>query len=258
MLTTVLFDLDETLILDEPVCEHAFLICALGVTQNRDAATRLAHTAAECAKALWAALPADALEYANRIGHSAYEGLWARYDLRNPSEAMLEAVIEEYRLGTWSRALETCDLHGDPRALSQLWIALRSRYPLYPDVDELLVRLRARNLKLGIVTNGVRLLQRQKLEGCGLMHWMDAVVISGEAGIGKPERGIFEVIARELKVPLETCVMVGDNTARDVQGGINAGMKTVWVERGFRPKTVAASLEVKALLEIAPWVESQV
>jgi putative hydrolase of the HAD superfamily len=256
MIRAVLFDLDETLILDEAVCEHAFSICALSVSRDRDAARQLAACAAQTAKDLWAALPADALEYANRIGHSAYEGLWARYDLRNPAEAELEALIDEYRLGTWSRALETVGLSGDPKALSELWIALRSRYPLYPDTDEMLVRLRSK-YKLGIVTNGVRLLQRQKLEGSGLLHWFDAVVVSGEAGIGKPERGIFEVIAHDLNVKLEECVMVGDNTARDVQGGINAGMPTVWVERGFKPKVVDATVAVKNLLEVADWVEAQ-
>ena len=51
--------------------------------------------------------------------------------------------------------------------------------------------------------------------------------------------------------------MVGDNADRDVQGGINAGIKTVWVDRGFKPKTATATLSVKELLEILPWLEMQ-
>jgi FMN phosphatase YigB (HAD superfamily) len=51
-----------------------------------------------------------------------------------------------------------------------------------------------------------------------------------------------------MEVNLENCVIVGD-------GSINAGMKTVWLDRGFKPKTVNADLECKALLKILPWLE---
>ncbi len=126
--------------------------------------------------------------------------------------------------------------------------------PLYPDADELHSSLYGQ-YKLGIVTNGIAALQRKKWHGSGLETWFDAVAISGEVGIGKPEIGIFEWIAQELEVNLEECVMVGDNSDRDVQGGRNAGMKTVWLDRGFKPKTVNADLECQELLEILPWLE---
>ncbi len=251
----MLFDLDETLIFDEAVCDHAFKICTLSVTDDAATASSLAVSAAAHARRLWQTLPAVAITYANRIGHSAFEGLWAQYDSSIPSEALLESVIAEYRSQTWVAALEECGLHGDPAQLATLWSTMRSRYPLYPDADELLVRLK-KNYKIGIVTNGVQRLQRRKLIGCGLLHWVDAVAISGEVGIGKPERGIFDWIADQLNVPLEHCVMVGDNAARDVQGGINAGIQTVYVERGFKPRTADPTLTVNNLLEILPWLES--
>jgi putative hydrolase of the HAD superfamily len=169
---------------------------------------------------------------------------------------LLEQHIDEYRFQTWAKALAECDLKADARALEKLWQALRSRYPIYADADDLLVQLK-KHYKLGIVTNGVAGLQRKKWYGCGLETWFDAVAISGERGIGKPNPKIFEWIANELQVPLETCLMVGDNTDRDVQGGINAGIQTVWLDRGFKPRTAIATLEVKELLEILPWLERQ-
>jgi HAD superfamily hydrolase (TIGR01549 family) len=254
VIKAVLFDLDETLIHDEAVSRHAFFICALSVTRDQQKARQLAEAAEAHAKRCWAALPAIGLEYATRIGHSALEGLWATYDSSIPGEAALQSKIEAYRLEAWRAALEQCELESDPEALQILWRHLRARYPLYPDADELLVQLRSK-YKLGIVTNGVAGLQRRKLEGSGLLHWFDAVAISGEVGIGKPERGIFEWVAAELNVPLEACVMVGDNAERDVQGGINAGMRTVWLERRFKPRGAPATLEVNELLELLPWLE---
>ena len=120
MIEAVLFDLDETLILDEAVCEHAFRICALSVTAEPSRAGALAHSAAAHARQLWQTLPAPALAYANRIGHSAWEGLWATYDLTNESEALLESVIQNYREGTWSVALGECGLKADPAQLDNL------------------------------------------------------------------------------------------------------------------------------------------
>ncbi len=256
MIKAVLFDLDETLILDEAVSLHAFRIAALRVTRDVKQAQKLALSAEHHAKRLWQTLPTPALEYANRIGHSALEGLWATYDPQLEFEALLETQIHEYRFETWNAALSDCGLKADARALEQLWQGLRARYPLYPDADELLVNLKP-NYKLGIVTNGVAGLQRQKWHGCGLEPWFDALAISGELGVGKPNPAIFEWIANELKVPLESCLMVGDNADRDVQGGINAGIKTVWIDRGFKPRTAIATLEVKQLLEILPWLEAQ-
>jgi HAD superfamily hydrolase (TIGR01549 family) len=256
VIKAILFDLDETLILDEAVSLHAFRIVALSVTRDVTQATKLAKAAEQNAKRLWQTLPSAALEYSTRIGHSALEGLWASYNPKLDVEVLLEQHIHEYRFQTWAAALTECGLQADARVLEKMWQDLRSRYPLYSDADELLVELH-KHYKLGIVTNGVQGLQRKKWHGCGLETWFDAVAISGELGVGKPNPEIFAWIANALKVPLEACLMVGDNADRDVQGGINAGIKTVWLDRGFKPKTAQADFECKELLEMLPWLKAQ-
>lgn len=254
MFAAVLFDLDETLIPDEPVCRHAFRITALELTGDEGRATALGDAAALEAHALWQELPPLAADYARRIGHSSIEGLWATYDPRIPAEALLEKELQRIRPEVWRRALATCGLSGDPEKLQQRWQSLRSRYPLFPDTDEVLALLRP-HTKLGIVTNGVSGLQRRKVNGCGLLHWFDVVAVSGEVGIGKPEAGIFEWVTRQLGVRADRCAMVGDNPERDLQGGINAGLKTAWVDRKLRTRTVKADVEVRSLLELLPWLQ---
>jgi putative hydrolase of the HAD superfamily len=256
MFDAVLFDLDETLIPDEAVSRHAFAITAQGVTRDAAKATALAEAAERQAKALWKTLPAAAAAYAERIGHSALEGQWATYDAAVPEEAELERAMARLRPETWRLALAECGLAGDPAFLASRWQALRARFPLFPDADEVLVRL-AGTVKLGLITNGVSGLQRRKLNGCGLLHWFDAVAVSGEVGIGKPQPGIFEWTAKQLGVPLEKCVMVGDNPERDVQGGLNAGIATVWVDRGLKPRGAKATFECKELRELLPWLRAR-
>lgn len=254
MFAAVLFDLDETLIPDEPVGRHAFRIAALELTADDAKARELGEAAAREALALWKTLPSLAGDYAARIGHSAIEGLWATYDARIPAEAMLEQEMNRLRPEVWRRALGECGLSGDPERLQQRWQALRSRFPLYDDADEVLALLRP-HTRLGIITNGVAGLQRRKLNGCGLLHWFDVVAVSGEVGIGKPDPGIFDWAAEQLGVPRERCAMVGDNPERDIQGGINASMPTAWVDRGLRTRTVKADVEGKSLRALLPWLQ---
>lgn len=253
MFAAVLFDLDETLIPDEPISRHAFRITALEVTADDARADELANAAAKEAVALWKTLPELAGGYAARIGHSALEGLWATYDPSIPAEAMLQAEMERMRPEVWRRALAKCGVSGDPGKLEQRFQELRSRFPTFDDTDELLARIRPRT-KLAIVTNGVAGLQRRKLNGSGLLPWFDVVAVSGELGLGKPDARIFEWVAQELGVPLSRCAMVGDNPERDIQGGINAGMATAWVDHGFKQRSVKADVEVKSLAELLPWL----
>lgn len=253
MFEAVLFDLDETLIQDEPVCRHAFFVAALELTADDQKAKELGDAAALETLALWHELPPLAADYAKRIGHSSVEGLWATYDPAIPAEAMLEQEVARLRPEAWRRALKTCGLEGDPERLQRRWQALRSQFPLFDDADELLARLRPRT-RLAIVTNGVSGLQRKKLNGSGLLHWFDVVAVSGELGIGKPDKEIFDWVTSQLGVARSRCAMVGDNPERDIQGGINAGMSTAWVDRGLRERSVKADVEVHSLGELLPWL----
>jgi putative hydrolase of the HAD superfamily len=140
--------------------------------------------------------------------------------------------------------------------MARRFIHLRAQFPLYVDTNAVLARLRPVT-KLGIVTNGVSGLQRQKLNGSGLLHWFDAVAVSGEVGIGKPERGVFDFIAGQLGVDVKDCVMVGDNPERDIQGGLNAGMQTIWLDRGLRSRTVQAHFEAKSLNAAWEWMTAR-
>jgi putative hydrolase of the HAD superfamily len=211
----ILFDLDETIILDEAVSEAAFLTTAGG-------SVALARAAAATARELWKQGPY--YDYCQRIGHSAWEGLWARYETgAHPAIAGLRAWAPGYRQAVWQS-----------EEAAARFIAARQSYPLYPEIQNLLATLKQRGYKLGIVTNGVPDLQRDKLAGCGVAHLFDAAVISGEIDCGKPDPGIFHHICRQLGVAPQESVMVGDNPERDVAGAMAADMQSVWVQRNGR------------------------
>ena len=107
--------------------------------------------------------------------------------------------------------------------------AWSSYYRLASSTHALLEALRARGLKLGLVSNTAsphRLIQ-PVLEQQGLIERLDAIVLSSEVGKRKPHPAIFERALDELGVQAEEAIFVGDRVEADVFGASRVGMTTV-------------------------------
>lgn len=93
----------------------------------------------------------------------------------------------------------------------------------------LLDALRARGLKLGLVSNvfDPPALLHRDLEQMGLAERLDAVVFSSEVGRRKPDPLIFETALARLGVDPESALFVGDRRYEDVRGAAEVGMRTV-------------------------------
>jgi len=80
-------------------------------------------------------------------------------------------------------------------------------------------------------TNGASDVQRAKLGRTPFAAYFSEVIISVEAGVGKPDPELFRLAAKRLGVDPRDAVMVGDSLARDVAGAKAAGMRAVWLDR---------------------------
>ena len=103
---------------------------------------------------------------------------------------------------------------------------------LFADALPCLEALRGRGYVLGLVTNGDRRMQRDKLARHRLAGYFDAVVIEGEVGVGKPEAAIFQRALDELGIAPGDAVMIGDNLEWDVGGAEHVGIPGIWLDRG--------------------------
>ena len=102
-------------------------------------------------------------------------------------------------------------------------------WKLYDDVLPCLDSLNA--YRLAVISNGDSGQHRRKLERMGIASRFDSVVISGDLGVSKPDPGIFEQSLRELGVPAEEAVYVGNDLESDALGAKNAGMRAIWLAR---------------------------
>jgi putative hydrolase of the HAD superfamily len=93
---------------------------------------------------------------------------------------------------------------------------------------ETLGALRARGLKLGIITNGETEFQGRHIAALGLAALVDTVLVSQTEGLRKPDAAIFRLAADRLGVTPDQCLFVGDNPAADILGAHAAGMRTAW------------------------------
>ena len=95
-------------------------------------------------------------------------------------------------------------------------------------VEELLASLRER-YRVGLLTNGPTVAQREKLVTLGWTEAFDATVVTGELTAGKPDRAAFEALLDGLESTPDETVYVGDEVEADVGGATGAGLATVQV-----------------------------
>ncbi len=102
---------------------------------------------------------------------------------------------------------------------------------LCPGALDLLKALKSADIPIGIVTNGRGVMQRSKIDNSGINPYIDAIRISAEFGIRKPEKQIFKSISEELEIDPKQSWFIGDDPVSDIVGASRVGFKTVWLER---------------------------
>lgn len=107
---------------------------------------------------------------------------------------------------------------------------------------DVLKEIKKRGYILGCVTNGVSSLQNIKLDTAGIRDMFDVVVVSGDIGIYKPDRRIFDEAVRRAGVRNEEALFVGDHPVNDIQGALGADMQAVRMNYGdFKGKGLGAA-----------------
>lgn len=118
---------------------------------------------------------------------------------------------------------------------------------LYPDAE---VVLRDLSVKKGLLTNGPRLTQWEKIKKFDLQDYFDSIMISGEIGRSKPGKEIFEYSLESLKSKPSESMYVGDAAEIDVAGARNAGLVSVLVDRFGDPDVLEPDYKIKDLREL--------
>lgn len=120
---------------------------------------------------------------------------------------------------------------------------------MLPGAVDVLKELKSRGYILGAITNGVSSLQNIKLDTAGIRDLFDVVVVSGDIGIYKPDRRIFDEAIRRAGIKNEEALFVGDHPINDIEGALSADMQVIRMNygdfkgKGLSKKGVFAEIE---------------
>ena len=157
---------------------------------------------------------------------------------------------------------ETCAVCGiaptesEIEELIEQYIApLDARVTPYDDTLDTLAALRQRGLRIGLVSNTMwpsRYHQRE-LDRFGVTPYLDHTVFSAEAGVWKPQPGIYHLSLDALGASAAEAVFVGDTPEADIAGAQRAGMRAVY-KRNARPREmdVRPDATITDLAELLP------
>jgi putative hydrolase of the HAD superfamily len=102
-----------------------------------------------------------------------------------------------------------------------------------------------------ILSNGFKELQSHKMRTAGIDKYFDALILSEDIGVNKPNRELYEYALQKTGSKREESIMIGDMFETDIVGAANIGMEQIY----FNPKrkeshTFAPTYMVDELLQI--------
>jgi putative hydrolase of the HAD superfamily len=125
---------------------------------------------------------------------------------------------------------------------------------VFPGAHDAIDELKARGVKLALVTNGAAETQRAKVERFAFSHRFDHIQIEGEHGFGKPEERAYLHAMEALGVTAPDTWMVGDNLEWEIVAPQRLGIYAIWMDvhgEGLPPQsTVKPDRIIRSLSEL--------
>ena len=113
----------------------------------------------------------------------------------------------------------------------------------YSEVNEVLKKLKEKNYKLAILSNGTPALLNELVKSNNLEDIFDDLFSIEEVGIYKPDSKVYDMPIKKYQIKTNEVAFLSSNTW-DVSGGGNYGYNAIWVNRNnsifdnldFKPK----------------------
>ena len=212
----------------------------------------------------------------NAAERAAVRAMFAAFGLGECTDAML-ARYSEINISFWQR-LERNELSkaevltgrfeqffGEFGIRTDIVPEFNAKYQLalgdtivYRDDSLNIIKGLKGKVKQYVVSNGTVAAQTKKLNQSKLGDLMDGVFLSEELGVEKPNALFFEKVFSAIQPnDLSTVMIVGDSLTSDIQGGMNAGIRTCWynpesrqVPNEYQPDYVISDLHELGTLGI--------
>ena len=126
-----------------------------------------------------------------------------------------------------------------------------------PGAEEALESLH-KKYRLFLASNGTASVQKGRMTSANLYRFFERVFVSQEIGHNKPSVAYFEACFAQIPgFQKEKALMVGDSLTSDIQGGIHAGIRTVWGNPEHRNSgPIQPDYEIECLSQLEALLET--
>lgn len=172
-----------------------------------------------------------------------------------------QVTPDELKVRRFALLLATIDVRQAPESFGEVYLQYLGACPeLIGGAVELLRSLH-RTYRIAILTNGLRAVQRRRLEGSAIRDYVSEVIVSEEIGFAKPAPEYFDVaFARTGNPAQKKVLMIGDSWNSDILGAAQYGFDACWYNPGRQPRPVNPRIthEIGALEDLPPWLGEEV
>lgn len=123
---------------------------------------------------------------------------------------------------------------------------------LTDDAESFLINA-SKKFRLFAVTNGTKAVQESRIKISGIEKYFEDIFISEAAGYEKPSEKFFDFCFGKINgFDKSKSVIIGDSLSSDIKGGIDSGIKTVWLNRTgtVNDTCLKPDCEIKSLNEL--------
>ena len=116
----------------------------------------------------------------------------------------------------------------------------------------------SKKYRLFLASNGTASVQKGRMTSANLYRFFEKVFVSQEIGHNKPSKAYFDgCFAQIPDFDVTKAMIVGDSLTSDIRGGINAGLKTVWINPSHAdPGDIKPDHEIEALHQLEALLET--
>ena len=165
-----------------------------------------------------------------------------------------EITREELVETRFAKLFDHFGLDKDGRQLANEYEAIISTHgQAIEGAEEMLHKLSLAGYDLYGATNGITTIQKGRLAHSPITRYFKKVFISEELKVAKPSPLFFDRVAKDIPdFDKDTAVMIGDSLTADIQGGINAGIDTIWVNLAKKENRtmIKPTVEVRSYAEL--------
>lgn len=177
----------------------------------------------------------------------------SRWELLEKGELTREQVL----LSRFDMLFEEFDEEADTASVQKMYEKkLSEGHYFMPGALEVLEKLSGK-YRLFIVSNGCIDVQNPRLDSAGIRPFFENIFVSEAIGIEKPAKGFFDYCFDRIEgFDKDAAIIVGDSLTSDIQGGINAGIRTCrYNYNGTASSSVRADYEITSLAQLPELLE---